>query len=349
MRSALHPSARSALLPAMAMIMAAAMIATAAAQMGPRTRAHTTLQSDGDPDRQAATSNAPGTSRFDVELTGETRVITANGIPDHLVGSFPSRGNPNRIQAQSYRLVLDAVPRLTGRATDARGFPFGIAVSGVMFDPGAAEWYQGQRGPWQYEALSGAVSLGLDANNAHVQPDGSYHYHGLPVGLMTALGVSRDSHSALIGWAADGFPIYAKYGHLNGEDPASPIIEHTSSYRLKQGTRQPVTGSSRASSTTPGGYYDGTFVADYEYVPGSGTLDECNGTTTVTPEFPGGTYAYFLTDDWPVIPRCLMGTPSESFTSLRPGPGGGDRNGPRRGQNGGPPSGDRFGRPPPRF
>ena len=42
----------------------------------------------------------------------------------------------------------------------------------------------------QYEALSGAVPLGIDANNAHVQPTGAYHYHGVPTGLLRDLGAS---------------------------------------------------------------------------------------------------------------------------------------------------------------
>ena len=349
MKSVLRPATRSGLVPAMAFILAAGMVATATAQMGQRTRAHTVLQSDGELDRKPADTNPPGTSRFTMEVVGDERRITANGIPNHAVGHFPSSGNPNRISTQNYDFVLDATPTRASRVTAARGYPFGIAVSGVVFDPGAAEWYKGQRGPWQYEPLSGTISLGVDANNAHVQPDGSYHYHGLPTGLMNELSISRDHHSALIGWAADGFPIYARYGHLNGNDPASPIIEHRSSYRLKQGTRQPVAGG-RGGGTTPGGYYDGTFVADYEYVEGHGTLDACNGTVTVTPEFPGGTYAYFLTADWPVIPRCFAGTPSRSFTSLRGARSGQGGPGGNRGMRpGGPPNGERSGRPPPRF
>lgn len=336
-------------MPAMAVIMAAGMMATATAQMGPRTRPHTTLQSDGKLDRQSATRSAPGTSSISVEVVGDERVITANGLPGHDVGRFPNSGNPHRISAQSYRITLPAAPQKAGRTTPARGFPFGIALNGVVFDPGAAEWYQGQRGPWQYEPLSGAVPLGLDTNNAHVQPSGAYHYHGLPEGLLAQLGTSRDAHSPLIGWAADGFPIYARYGHLNGADAASAIIDHSSGYRLKQGPRQPVTGNGYiGNSTTPGGYYDGTFVADYEYVEGHGTLDECNGTVTVTPEYPEGTYAYFLTAGWPVIPRCFAGTPSDSVAAMRGNRGGGP-GGNRGARPGGPPNGDRFGRPPPRY
>ncbi|WP_428482422.1 YHYH protein [Pyruvatibacter mobilis] len=346
-------TARAGVMPAMAVILAIGMAATAAAQMGPRSRAHTTLQSDGAPDRLPATSQAPGTQSVTATVEGDQRIIIASGIPGHAVGRFPNSGNPHSIRAQNYRITLAATPQKADRTTPARGYPFGIALNGVVFDPGAAEWYQGRPGPWQYEPLSGAVPLGLDANNAHVQPNGAYHYQGLPEGLMAQLGVSRDTHSPLIGWAADGFPIYALYGHLDRADPASPIIEHSSGYRLKQGRREPVEARGRfADAPTPGGYYDGTFVADYAYVEGQGTLDECNGTFTVTPDHPEGTYAYFLTRDWPVIPRCFAGTPSESFTAMRPARAGGrdgNRDGNRPARPGGPRDGDRFGRPPQRF
>lgn len=42
--------------------------------------------------------------------------------------------------------------------------------------------------------------------------------------------------------------------------------------------------------------------------PGAGTLDECNGAFVKTADYPQGTYAYFLTDSFPVIPRCQKGT-----------------------------------------
>ena len=71
-----------------------------------------------------------------------------------------------------------------------------------------------------------------------------------------------------------------------------------------------------------GGKYDGTFVADYEFVKDLGDLDECNGRSCVTPEFPGGTYAYFLTEAWPVIPRNYRGTPSADFQRRGFGPRG---------------------------
>jgi hypothetical protein len=82
-----------------------------------------------------------------------------------------------------------------------------------------------------------------------------------------------------------------------------------SSYVLKTGTR----------SSGPGGKYDGTFVQDWIYWPGKGHLDDCNGRLAITPDYPEGTYAYFLTDTFPFVPRCLMGIPDPSFAVKRDG------------------------------
>ncbi|BFM18589.1 hypothetical protein R50073_47720 [Maricurvus nonylphenolicus] len=277
---------------------------------GGHTRNHTTIQSDGNPDLQAARQAPITDSQVDIVEQEPWRVLTSNGIAEHNTGRFPNRGNPNAIRKQQYQYRVPLQPKQSAQTTTLRGHSFGLAVNGVPFDPGAAEWYRGQRGQWQYEALSGAVPLGIDNNHAHVQPNGAYHYHGLPTGLMDKLNVTPAQHSALIGWAADGFPIYALYGYSDGSDTNSGIGQQTSSYRLKTGKRP-------SAGNNPGGHYDGTFIADYEYVEGQGSLDECNGRVTKTPEFPEGTYAYFLTEAWPVIPRCYKGTPSRDFTHER--------------------------------
>ncbi|HLP20286.1 MAG TPA: YHYH protein, partial [Chitinophagales bacterium] len=49
----------------------------------------------------------------------------------------------------------------------------------------------------------------------------------------------------------------------------------------------------------------GKYIEDYEYVQGLGHLDQYNGRTCITPEYPAGTYAYFVTIDsnqMPVYP-----------------------------------------------
>ena len=184
---------------------------------------------------------------------------------------------------------------------------WGVAVNGVVFDQGTAEfWRDDRQSGWMYEALSGKVPLGIDKNNAHVQPNGAYHYHGLPMGLIEKLGSKEvGKKMLLLGWAADGFPVYGPWGYATPEDSSS-IRVLKSSYRVKKGERP-------AGDKGPGGKYDGTFAADWEYVKDAGDLDECNGRFGVTPEFPKGTYYYVLTDEFPHISRLLKGEPDESF------------------------------------
>jgi hypothetical protein len=196
---------------------------------------------------------------------------------------------------------MPATGSVASRTTTAQGWDFGVSLEGVKFDPFAGEFWQGNpRSGWNYEALGAAVPLGLDANHAHVQPTGHYHYHGLPLGLLELIRYDVSSHSPLVGYAADGFPIYALTGIVDGR-----LTQMTSSYRLKSGQRP--------GGDEPTGSYDGAFVQDYEYVQGQGNLDECNGAYTQSAEYPNGTYAYFLTDTWPMVPRCFTGTPDQSF------------------------------------
>mgnify|MGYP001188302204 CR=1 FL=1 len=68
--------------------------------------------------------------------------------------------------------------------------------------------------------------------------------------------------------------------------------------------------------TVQSGYILGDLVQDYIYDSSVGTLDEFNGKFGVTPEYPNGTYAYFMTEDGsgnPVYPyaigRKFYGTP----------------------------------------
>lgn len=288
---------------ALCIAICAGFVFQAHAQGRPPARQHTATQAQ--QLRLVSANQTTAKSKVSITTRGNRRVITANGIPGHKVGRFPNRGNPHRIRAQTYAFALPLAPTRSKTTHVGLGTLFGVAVNGVPFDPGAAEFWQGnRRSGWQYEALGGAVPLGLDSNYAHVQPNGAYHYHGLPVGLMQELGWTKSAPSPLIGHAADGFPIYALTAEIDGK-----TVKMTSSYRLKSGTRP--------GGSQPSGKYDGTFVQDYTYVAGAGTLDECNGAVVRTEDDPEGTYAYFLTERFPVIPRCLKGAVSDSFKRRR--------------------------------
>lgn len=277
------------------------------------------------------------TSKVSITLRGEQRVIEANGIPDHTPGQFPRRGNPNTISEQKYNFTLPTKPQIAAQPSPARGW-FGVALNGVPFEAGTAEvWGEG----WRYEAIGGSMNLGLDEHLAHVQPTGAYHYHALPTGLIEKLG--GDGKKMLhIGWAGDGFPIYTSYAYTDANDPKSALKKMRSSYQLKKGTRP-------GNPEGPGGKYDGAFTADYEFVKGSGDLDECNGRTGITPEFPQGTYYYCLTAEFPFASRLWRGTADPSFSKRGPGPGGpGGPGGKGKGKGGpgfGPPGGQKKGLP----
>jgi len=272
-----------------------------------------------DTTRGVCSVTLPWTPRFSMSVSGGTRTITTNSIPDHEVGLFgmvPGALNPNPVQEQDriYTIAANPVPAAAVtplQSSNGPQYSFGVMLNGVELDPVAAEpWpHRGIMDPdvnWDWNLEASMVSIGLDCNNAHVQPNGKYHYHGDPTLYLDGITVEPDTMT-LVGYAADGFPIYYRYGYVDPDDNTSGTRELRSSYRLRDGLR-PGDGVS-----APCGAYDGTYTADYEFVAGLGDLDACNGRSGVTPEFPGGTYYYVLTRDFPIIPRCLQGTPSSSF------------------------------------
>ncbi len=263
--------------------------------------------SDSTPNNQASLSI---TSTSSWTCSGGERLLEANGIPDHEVGTFPNAGNPSEISAQSVSTALTLNPEETGAATTMGGplGPVGYVLNGVKIDASTGGTcddsgdnctLNGNAGSWNLEALNQtSFDFGTDQNNAHVQPTGAYHYHGMPEGFIQKRGGGSDSMT-LIGWAADGFPIYARYGH-------AVATESTSTLKVMTGSYQFVTEVS-ASRPPVSVYPLGTFAQDYEYVAGSGDLDECNGRFGVTPEFPEGIYHYYATDSYPFFQRCVTG------------------------------------------
>ncbi len=259
--------------------------------------------------------SAKPASSVKITVEGEFRLIKSNGWPDHAPGEFPRRGNPNTPTPQKYSFRVPLKPVAAESPQRRGGWWWGVAINGVPFEPGTGEtWNNDPRSGWRYEAATGFLNLGLDEHNAHVQPNGSYHYHALPTGLVERLG-GDGKKMLLIGWAADGFPVYTGMAHDDAKDPKSALRKMKSSYRLKQGPRP-------EQADGPGGNHDGRFSQDFEFVKGLGDLDECNGRNGVTPEFPKGTYYYCVGAEFPFVGRMWHGTPDESFNKGDRPPGG---------------------------
>lgn len=235
-------------------------------------------------------------NQVSITIKGNQRCIVSNGLPNHKTGQFPNSGNPHRISSQNVNLCVTTNPRKRSRARTVRG-SIGVGINGVQFRPGTADYYdpnsrrghsRNRRSGWNLDGLGAAQMLGMDANNAHVDQRGLYHYHGVSNALV------KSGKGTLIGWAADGFEI-----HYIGSKARS-------GYRLKKGTRP----------SGPKGKYDGTYVQDWQYVGGAGKLDQCNGGTL------NGKFVYFATETFPFLPHCLWGAVSREFAQ-RGGGGGG--------------------------
>jgi hypothetical protein len=263
-------------------------------------------------------------SKYSWSSDGINRMLIGNGIPNHEVGTFPNSNNPNSISEQNVSKSFTLCPSIiyeSGLELVGPAMAIAYALNSVKFDPatagrcndaGECSLARGE-GNWNIEALGhDTFDFGDDMNHAHVQPNGAYHYHGMPELLIDFLG-DKDGMT-LVGWASDGFPVYARYGYADPEDSKSQLKALTTSYRLKSqpdenrpNTLTAILGGPNADSNINKPIPMGAFTQDYEYVEGLGDLDECNGRFGATPEFPNGIYYYVVSDDFPFFTRCLKG------------------------------------------
>jgi len=244
------------------------------------------------------------------------------------------------MSTQSVNLTFTLTPTLATTPTYLTiNNSIGYGLNGIKFDPmtgglclstatgvkSGCDYAGGNSGTWNMEAVnpgpptisSGWVfDFGTDNSNAHIQPGGSYHYHAMPTGLIDTLtsNFSAGKTMVLVGWAIDGFPIYARYGYTKATDSTSALKVMTSSWSTKS---TPDSGRPSISN-----FPMGSFKQDWQYVAGSGDLDACNGRFDVTPEFPNGIYHYYVTDTYPYFQRCESGTAQTiSFTAGSPSAG----------------------------
>ena len=246
-----------------------------------------------------------------VTITRNARLMVTNSLPNHKTGVFPNEGNPNTISAQNRTFSFPLNPKYTGKAEWIR--EPGIALNGIKFEPGTGEVVECESGEsYRIEAMQNVIDLGLDYNHAHVQPTGAYHYHGTPTEVIREFDTGEDL--VHIGFAHDGFPMYSSKS--NAYKPSFKLVEGT-----REGENCNYTRPGISVDISEGGHHDGTFNSDFEFIAGSGDLDECNGITI------DGQYMYLVTIDFPYIGRCLMG---EFKSHERRGPPqGSDQGGPR--------------------
>jgi len=193
----------------------------------------------------------------------------------------------------------------------------------VKVEAGTAETYTSSGKTYNVVGKNLYQDVGLDPSNSHNQPTmspgsstkmyGYYHVHGIPEGHIARLGKGNNTMT-LIGFAVDGFPIYARYGYTNPNSSSGGVTVMKSNYRIRTADELAAAGySSRPSaSIAPYGTFEQDWVFDATSSSSSkGHLDACNGRYGVTPESPTtAVYHYFMTDSYPFVPRCVYGTPA---------------------------------------
>lgn len=201
---------------------------------------------------------------------------------------------------------------------------FAYLNNSVKVEPGTAETYTNSGKVYNIVGKNLYQDVGLDPSNAHNQPTitagsssnkmyGYYHLHGIPEGQVARLGKGNNTMT-LIGFAVDGFPIYARYGYTNPNSTTAGVSVMKSNYRLRTVAELNAAGYSSRPSAANAPY--GTFEQDWVFdatssASNKGNLDACNGRYGVTPESPTtAVYHYFITDAYPFVPRCVFGTPA---------------------------------------
>jgi hypothetical protein len=151
-------------------------------------------------------------------VEGDTRVITSNALPKHTTGVFPIAStdeafqydrNPNSIAAQALTVNVPAKPA-TAATPSCIGGEVGIALDGVPIFNG---FDAGNR-----DAVAWEVQ---DECHGHPQISGVYHYHD----VSPCLEDSGTEHSALVGYAFDGFGIYGPRGESGTELATADLDE----------------------------------------------------------------------------------------------------------------------------
>lgn len=309
----------------------------------------------------ASTTITGAVDHSEWSFVGGTVSLKATTLPYH---SFGNAADPNTPTDQAVNKTwpwrggtdLEATNKVATTVGN-----IGYWINGVnMYNPSAAGG-----APGGYTAIPGfnynasfasatelGYTFGEDEAGGHAAPGGMYHYHdysfstawttgdGYVSGIVGSTGTAElntipylagslthgDGHSKILGISLDGYPVYGPFGYTTPTSATSGVKIMATGYALKDASYRVGTPAANMSL-----YPMGIFIQDYEFI-GQGDLDISNGRYCVTPDYPNGTYAYFVTIDetllTPVYPYVLGNVYHSTPASMLPtvstsGTGGG--------------------------
>ena len=194
----------------------------------------------------------------------EQITITTNDLPSSgnvKYGTFPNSANPNYVVEQNLTFNY---PYRAGQNSQGEHnsillseTTIGVTIPGILLSTPVNGWsVPGASGTtWHYNSVSVQIN-GQDAYGGRPTDNGAYRYEdsafitanawGNVSGFTAAEGgyLNTDGHSKIIGFAADGYPIYGPFGYQNPADSTSSIVRMRSSYASNP------SGSGRPASQT---------------------------------------------------------------------------------------------------
>jgi hypothetical protein len=249
-------------------------------------------------ERALAPATAKQRDNITIKTTQLFRYIGFNGLPDFSMDVLPLIANPGAAKSQAYTVRMTLTPEYrytpAGLLRIAR-IPFGIALNGVLIIRGNNDYWK-------------------------------IHNHGISKNILWNL--RQNKQPTLIGYAADGYPIYGPFGYKQADNSKSALVELKTSFRVKGSTtteNKDASGSHRAgtsnnSATTASSApcpesetKETKPLLKYEYIDKLGDLDDYNGRFGVTTEYPEGTYYYVISNSFPYIPVSFRGVPDQTF------------------------------------
>lgn len=256
--------------------------------------------------------------KLSVSCSPKTLTVESNAIPSFTM--YNTTINP--LREIDFKATITLNPTIAEKITpisDENGTPLlgylGFTVTGIpIYGPTEAAIPPTQAygspiyncivamGSNRFCAPGKTTRPGCGAHTGHL----AYHYHFIEeacfqgakslVAKPWEIKVDPSKKSGIIGYAADGFPIYGRYEHKGGDKDAEVIQVHSSYFPVEGKT--PETNAFKA--------YEYKEMDDpHQY------LDECNGHTH------DGSYHYHATDEFPYIIGCFKGTP-EGVGKIRP-------------------------------
>lgn len=159
-------------------------------------------------------SNTVSPYNFTYSESGGTLTASGNDFPSHPVGTYPIGasdpmkaydGNPNHVYSNTFSYSLPGNPTVNSTPTCTQG-TIGFLVTGAkLFN--AADAGMRDAAAWE----------GQDVCHGHPDAGNAYHYHNVPITdqascLPTSAQDVSGEHSPVVGYAADGFPIYGNLG-----------------------------------------------------------------------------------------------------------------------------------------